>query len=364
VIATRPSWLGRTLVLALLWAVPGAISAGQYVVIGTAFGHDVDVVGALLSYFLPWQVWALATPAVVALGRRLPLTRARWWQHLPIHLVCNALVAIAFVTVQYTGGRLAGIEPFITYAPMDLMPQLTIKSTMVQTLLYWGVIAADRGLAYQRRYREAELLRAQLETRLVEAQLDALRGQLQPHFLFNTLNAISVLMRKGDGTAAVRMLSGLSELLRRSLSSLTVERTALRAELDFLGHYLDIQRVRFPDRLRVDIDAGPGALAARVPSLLLQPLVENAIEHGVGPRASGGRITLTARVDGAPARLHIEIRDDGVGLAPGHREGIGVSNVRRRLAQLYPDDHRFTLEPAGGGGTLVTLDLPYDPEPA
>jgi two-component system, LytTR family, sensor kinase len=351
------------LVLMMAWAVPGLISMGQYYVAWASFGNDVYVAGGFCTYFVPWQVWAFATPLVVVLGRRLPLSRRRWWMHLPVHLACNAFIAVTYVTVQYAGGRATGLEPFVSYAPLDIIPQISIKSTVVQSLLYWGVIAADRGLAYQRRYREAELHRAQLEARLVEAQLDALRGQLQPHFLFNTLNAISVLMRKGDSAASVRMLAGLSELLRRSLSSLTQERTLLRDELDFLGHYLDIQRVRFPDRLRVDVDAEPAAMAARVPSLFLQPLVENAIEHGVGPRASGGRITIAARVH-PPGRLTIEIRDDGVGLTPGAREGIGVGNVRRRLAQLYAGDATFTLAPGDGGGTAVTIEMPLELAPA
>lgn len=345
--------------LALAWAVPGAISAGQHYVVWASYGDGVFFLGGVCAFFLPWQVWALATPLVVWLGRTLPLTRRRWWLHLPLHLACNALIATAFVSLQYFGGHATGLEPFASIAPLDLIPPFAIKSTAVQMIIYWGVLAADRGLSYQRRYREAELHRAQLEAHLVEARLDALRSQLQPHFLFNTLNAITVLVRKKDHAAAIKMLSGVSELLRRSLSSLTRERVPLRDELDFLGHYLEIQRVRFSDRLRTTLHAEPAALAAQVPSLSLQPLVENAIEHGIGPRASGGHVEISARTLG-DERLLIEIRDDGVGLSPDAREGIGVGNVRRRLAQLYGSSANFTLAPAQGGGTIVTLELPLE----
>jgi signal transduction histidine kinase len=347
----RP-WIARALVRSLVWAVPGVVMTGQYLVLGAEPGP------ALLAYFVPWQVWALATPLVLALGRRLPPTRHTWWRRLPVHLVCNAAIAVAFVSLQYTCGRAAGYEPFVSYAAGEMIRPMAIKATVVQSLLYWGVIAADRGLAYQRRYRSAELERARLEHRLVEAQLETLRGQLRPHFLFNTLNAISVLMRKGDGAAAVRMVTGLGELLRRSLSSLTAEQVALRDELEFLAHYLDIQQVRFSDRLRVAVDAPADVLDLAVPSLLLQPLVENAIEHGVGPRASGGSITVTARRAGD--RLRLEIEDDGVGLAPGHREGIGVGHLRQRLVQRYGPRHRFELAARDGGGTAVTVELPLD----
>lgn len=353
------SWRSRLLLLMLAWAVPGAISVGQHYVVWASYGDGVFFLGGFCAFFLPWQVWALATPLVVWLGRTLPLTRRRWWLHLPAHLTCNALIGTAYISLQYYGGRATGLEPFASIAPLDLIPPFAIKNTVVQMIIYWGVLAADRGLSYQRRYREAELHRAQLEARLVEAKLDALRSQLQPHFLFNTLNAITVLVRKKEHAAAIKMLSGVSELLRRSLSSLTQEWVPLRDELDFLGHYLDIQRVRFPDRLQVTLHAEPAALAARVPSLFLQPLVENAIEHGIGPRAEGGRIDLSVQARGG-TRLHLEIRDDGVGLSPDAREGIGVGNLRRRLTQLYGSAATFTLAPAASGGTVVTVELPLE----
>jgi sensor histidine kinase YesM len=246
------------------------------------------------------------------------------------------------------------------YSELGVM--LLIKSALFELVIYGAVIVGDQAIAYQRRYREAALLKSQLEARLVEAQLDALKQQLHPHFLFNTINSISVLMRKGETTSAIRMLGGLSELLRRSLTSLRVELVSLDEELDFIARYLDIETTRFPDRLRVTMDIAAEARRASVPSMLLQPIVENAIEHGIAPRVSGGRIVITATIAGG--RLHVEIRDDGVGLAEaktsrdGH--GVGLSNVRKRLAQLYPDAHVFRLERGEPRGAIAIIEIPFD----
>jgi len=264
------------------------------------------------------------------------------------------------VSLQYGCGWVAGLAPFRDYTAWAMIPPMWIKSTVVQVLLYWAVIGVDRGLAWQARYREAELQRARLEARLVEAQLDALRVQLRPHFLFNTLNAIAVLVRKDDGPGAIRMINGLGDLLRRSLGTVSVERVTLREELDFIGRYVDIELVRFSDRLRVAIDADSSALDGRVPCLLLQPLVENALVHGIAPRVAGGRLDIRARV--VDARLVIEIRDDGPGVAAGHREGIGVSHVRKRLAQLYADRATFALGDGEDGGTVARVVLPFEVE--
>jgi LytS/YehU family sensor histidine kinase len=170
-------------------------------------------------------------------------------------------------------------------------------------------------------------------------------------------------MRKGEAASAIRMLGGLGELLRRSLTSLRVELVSLDEELDFIARYLDIETTRFPDRLRVTTEITPEARRACVPNMLLQPIVENAIEHGIAPRVSGGRIVIKASV--AEGRLRIEVRDDGVGLADttsgshaGH--GVGLSNVRKRLAQLYPESHVFRLERGEPSGAVAIIEIPYD----
>ncbi|MEO8699094.1 MAG: histidine kinase [Kofleriaceae bacterium] len=361
-----PRWLRHALVLAAIWAVPGVLAGSSMYAMYAIKGESLSIWTALAWRVPEWEVWALATPMVVMLGRRFPITRLRGlWLAIPIHLAANALVAIGDAVAHATAGSLLGEKPFVEEALVDIVPWIVLKSIFLEIVVYWAVIAADRGLAYQRRYREGALRQSQLEARLVEAQLDALKMQLHPHFLFNTLNAITVLMRKGDSTAAVRMLGGLSDLLRRSLASLRVELITLGEELDFIQRYLDIETMRFPDRLRVSLEIEPAASRGRVPNLILQPLVENALEHGIAPRVSGGRIAIIARVAGG--RLRIEIQDDGVGpgapTAEGHH-GVGLSHVRDRLAQLYPGTHRFALEPNQPTGAIAVIEIPYDAEPA
>jgi hypothetical protein len=355
-IVVAPRWL----FVSLIWLVPGLIQAATTYVTFAIKSEPIPLVDALIWRVPEWQVWALGTPAVIWLSRRAPVWRAPWTS-VPLHLALCTIVSAGDVVTHFYCGRLAGQEPYIHHDMLDFAPWMLLKTAFFEMLVYASIIVADQALAYQQRYREAAVQKAQLEARLAEAQLDALKMQLHPHFLFNTINAISVLMRKGDSAAAVRMLGGLSDLLRRSLTSLHVETVPLDEELDFIERYLDIEEMRFPDRLRVSIDIDPEAGKAKVPCLILQPIVENAIEHGIAPRVSGGTITISARIVGD--RLRIEVRDDGVGLHDAGRpkgHGVGLSNVRKRLAQLYRDNHTFTLEPGTPNGAIAVLELPVE----
>ncbi|MEQ1565567.1 MAG: sensor histidine kinase [Myxococcota bacterium] len=351
-----------------LWAIPGLLAVAQYTALDVYKGQPQDLPGLLVADFLPWQLWAAATPLIVWLGRRWPVGPGlglRSLRHLPVHVAANAAIGVSYVTLQVVLNRWVGFEPFAENPVWVMVPPMALKSTVFLAAVYWGVIAADRAWSTQQRLHEAELQRVRLESRLVEAQLDTLRIQLRPHFLFNTLNAIVTLVRTDDKAAAVRMILGLSELLRRSLEHDTPE-VSLREELDFVGRYVEIQLARFSDRLQVTVDADPAALDATVPSLLLQPLVENALDHGIAPRASGGKVELTARVVGPASepQLQLEVRDDGVGLADGYRDGVGLSHLRSRLAQLFPGRHRLELAARPGGGTVVTVELPLALDPA
>jgi two-component system LytT family sensor kinase len=356
-----PRWARRALVLVALWSIPGVLQATSMYVVYQLKQDPMPLLDALAWRVPSWWVWALATPLIVTLGRRFVLTR-RPWLGVPIHLVANAAIASAELVVYIQCGRLVGEDMFL--APVtELVPWMLLKNAFLEVMIYWGVIAADAGLAYQRRYREAALRQSQLEARLVEAQLDALKMQLHPHFLFNTINAIAVLIRKGETASALHMLGGMSELLRRSLSSLKVEHVSLRNELEFIQRYLDIETTRFPDRLKVSLAIEPGAEHARVPVMLLQPIVENAIKHGIAPRIRGGTIAIAARITGD--RLRIEVRDDGVGLAavsPTAGQGVGLSHVRKRLAQLYGEASRFSLEPNEPSGAIAIVELPSEEE--
>jgi signal transduction histidine kinase len=212
------------------------------------------------------------------------------------------------------------------------------------------------------RYAQATQESEQLQARLAQAQLQALRLQLNPHFLFNTLNTITALVHTSPATAE-RMVTGLSELLRISLGSVGEQEVLLSRELEVLGYYLDIQQVRFQDRLAVKYEVGPGAERAYVPNLLLQPLVENAIKHGIAPRADAGCISVVARQAGT--RLTLEVVDNGVGAPIGQviHEGVGLRNSRERLRSLYGEAYRLEAVPVPAGGFRVTIDFPFHLEP-
>ncbi len=212
------------------------------------------------------------------------------------------------------------------------------------------------------RYAQATRESEQLQARLAQAQLQALRLQLNPHFLFNTLNTITALVHTSP-VMAERMVTGLSELLRISLGSVGEQEVPLSRELDVLGYYLDIQQVRFQDRLVVKYDVSPGTERGYVPNLLLQPLVENAIKHGIAPRADAGCISVVARQAGG--RLTLEVIDNGVGAAPGAeiRDGVGLRNSRERLRSLYGESYRFHAAPVEAGGFRVTIEIPFHLEP-
>jgi sensor histidine kinase YesM len=230
---------------------------------------------------------------------------------------------------------------------------------------YWALVAFVHAIDYHRESQEREIAAAQLQTQLAEAQLEALQRQLHPHFLFNTLNTIATLMHR-DVHAADEMLVQLSDLLRLTLDRIGTQQVPLKDEVDFLKKYLEIEQTRFGDRLIVNIDIDPEVLDAPVPNLILQPLVENALRHGIGPRIGVGRVDVTAsQSDGL---LTMTVRDNGVGLSQdklnAFHSGVGLSNTRSRLENLYGSRHRFEFQTPPGGGLLVTIGIPmgHDPE--
>jgi LytS/YehU family sensor histidine kinase len=233
-------------------------------------------------------------------------------------------------------------------------------------LIYWLILLINYAVDYYRRYREGEIRASQLEALLAQAQLQALKMQLQPHFLFNTLNSISALLHK-NVQAADTMIARLGDFLRLTLENAGRQDVSLREELEFLRCYLAIETIRFQDRLAVQIEAEPETLDARLPNLILQPIVENAIRHGIAPRSGRGRIAVSAKKqDGV---LQVEVTDNGPGLASGGssgsllREGLGLANTQARLQQLYGRSHRLDMENALGGGLTVILEIPFKTEP-
>jgi signal transduction histidine kinase len=307
-----------------------------------------------------WMLWAALTPLVFGFARRA--AEDRFWSRwaLPLHLLVGVGFAIAHITASTAISVWAGwaAEWHASYETV-FVKSLTSKMA-VHLLAYGAIVGTFYARENHRRYRERERATAHLEQRLTEARLQALRTQLQPHFLFNTLNAISVLVLKGETQTAIRMLSRLSDLLRVTLDAGDAPEVPLGKEMEFLARYLDIEQVRFHDRLTVVTDVAPDALDAPVPTLILQPLVENAIRHGIARQVGAGRIEVRAARDGETLRL--EVRDTGPGLPAGGAsaivEGIGISNTRARLAEMYGEAARMRLENAAGGGLRVVVELP------
>jgi LytS/YehU family sensor histidine kinase len=229
-----------------------------------------------------------------------------------------------------------------------------------EMMTYWAIVGLSHALDFHRESQERELTAAQLHTRLAEAQLQALQRQLHPHFLFNTLNTISALMHR-DTEAADAMLERLSDLLRLTLDRVGTQHVSLKDELDFLRTYLEIEKTRFGDRLQVHMEVDLDTLDAKVPNLVLQPLVENALRHGIGPKIGGGRVDIIARHEGDMLRL--EVRDNGVGLSQdAFHKGVGLTNTRSRLEHLYGERQRFECHMPPGGGLVVTLVIPFTAE--
>jgi two-component system LytT family sensor kinase len=314
-----------------------------------------DFAGIAIPQFGRAAMWGCLAPFILMLRARMPLSSGHWVGGILFH-VCFSFVVMA----TFYLGR---IEAFSIFFGMKSSFWYAARTSfyghnLVDIAYYWAVIAFGYGGELQRRFKNEEIRVAQLESRLIEAELKALREQIKPHFLFNTLNTISVLVRDGKNETAVTLLARLGSLLRMSLDGNHKNETTLRVEMDFLERYIEIQKARFPDRLTVAVLVEEAALGVPVPWLLLQPIVENAILHGVAPKSGPGRVEIHGRVkDGF---LLLEVTDDGPGVPDNRRviEGTGLTNTRERLSKLYGTDSRMTLRSRPTGGISVEIILP------
>jgi sensor histidine kinase YesM len=296
------------------------------------------------------------------------LERRNWLRRTALQLLLSAVFSafeLALETVLYSRLHLF---PTLMKDFGGALAQLLVRGFHAGIVNYWIVLGLQWGVLYYRRYQERskeamnfELRASELQSQLMSAQLNALKMQLQPHFLFNTLNAITVLVRQQKGKDAEQMLGHLSDLLRRVLEDVDTQEVSLQRELEYLQLYLAIEQVRFADRLRVEVSADSEAQEASVPQLILQPIVENAIRHGIGRRSSAGRILISAsKVDG---KVELRVQDDGPGLSPGHvppDQGIGLANTRARLQQLYGQEARLEIKNCERGGVIVTMSIPFN----
>ncbi len=348
----RRPWL-RWLLIFLGWTAIGLFFTSQSYITYKYAGGRV-LLGLILKLQMSeWYVWGLIAPALVWFARRFPLERGRWARNLPIHIVASLVVAFLKVAVDNL------VRNHVLLIPGKMAPAYKLH---LNILTYWAIVGATAGFDFYRRYREGELRASQLTAQLAKARLQALQMQLHPHFLFNTLNSISTLVHR-DPEAADRMIARLSELLRMTLEDGGVQEVPLQKELEFLDRYLEIERTRFADRLTICMEIAPETLNARTPYLILQPLVENAIRHGVAPRSRPGRVVVRSRrQDGM---LVLEVQDDGPGLATGGggvskpKNGVGVSSTRARLEQLYGSSQQFELKNGAEGGAIAVISFPF-----
>jgi anti-sigma regulatory factor (Ser/Thr protein kinase) len=346
------------------WALLGVIYAGPiyFETLAENMGHSA---WRIFSWgILTWLAWAPLTPAMAWLARRFPLSGGEWkrslFVHLPAFLLTSATHSAMATVITLT------VKPFdqMGTSPSMFWPRFVgrLKGTLGSDLLVYAmVIGLCYAFDYYRKYREREFVTNRLEAQLAQAQLDTLRMQLHPHFLFNTLNGIVGLVRDHKNDAAVSMLVGLSDLLRHTLEHSAKQEVELREELNFIKLYLSIQEMRFSDRFNIKLDIDPAALKALVPNLILQPLTENAIRHGISRSAEAGLVGIAAAV--ADGRLRLTVYDNGAGLPNDWQlkgsAGIGLANTAARLQQLYDDDHQFDIRNRDGGGVEVVIVMPF-----
>ncbi len=351
---------------ATVLGVFSGLQAFNYV---TLFSEKPQSLAMLITLNLGyWYAWAVLTPPILWMARRFRLDRRTWARAVPAHMVAVLVIVLAHVLLQATlrqaAWQLFGFPPRggVWQTWLVDVQRLYFLNFDWEMMTYWAVVGLSHALDYRRESQERAVAAAQLETRLAEAQLQALESQLHPHFLFNTLHTISALMHR-DVDAADTMIARLSDLLRLTLDRIGVQEVSLKEELEFLGTYLEIEQTRFQDRLTVQFDIQPETLDARVPNLLLQPLVENAIRHGIAARTAGGRLVIRAAHEGHA--LAVEVRDNGPGLPPATRTdvgpsgGVGLANTRARLAHLYGDACRFDFHEPEGGGLSVLITIPF-----
>lgn len=315
--------------------------------------------GQAVSYSLgDWYVWALLSLFIVRFARNYPPEAGVTWRTGFIHLAAALVVSFAYVILRTLVGQAHGwlIDEPVTF--LEVFRPLLVKTFPFNLLIYGVIVAVSHALDYYRKYHERTVQALELEKHLTEARLQSLLRQLKPHFLFNALNGIASLMYT-DVAAADRLLVRLSEVLRLTMTRSGAPFTLLREELAFLDKYLEIERIRFRDRLTVRTEIDPSTLDARIPSLILQPLVENALRHGIEPQPRAGVIVLRTYREGDD--LVLSVVDNGAGLPPGGplREGIGLSNTRARLAETYGARHRFELTNQPEGGLNVTITIPF-----
>lgn len=345
----------KGIAIVVVWAGVALLLAGQAWFAAQVRGEPIAWSRVSVIWFVWAAAWAAITPIALRLAARFPLARGRLVPALAVHAVASAACAVANLALFALAAPLIGatnLEP--TWGAT--FNRLLGTTFLLNLPLYWVIVAAAHVERLVRSTREKDRRQLQLEAQLADARLQTLRAQLQPHFLFNALNTVSVLMHE-DVDSADRVLLQLSALLRRSLDSGEVYEVTLGEELGFIESYLAVEQARFGPRMSWRIDVPDELFRARVPNLILQPLVENALRHGLAARSGPGRIEIGAARRGDSLKLCVW--DNGGGLPPATTERVGLTNTRARLRLLYGDRQRFDLRDAPGGGVIAVIVLPF-----
>lgn len=342
-----------------LWLLVGVVGGAQAALGDALQGGSMALADAVRTALINSLPWIPVTLAVVALAVRYPVTRSTWKRHLPVHLVAlplvtwgaNVLVVLGFWS---SSGTFQGWGTLARSAVYWALLRIHVAA-----LVYAAIAAVTQGFLYYRDVRDRELRVARLEGQLARARLQALNAQMRPHFLFNTLHTIGQLWRSGRSDDADAMLDHLGALFQKVQATSSRPEVPLEEELEMVRGYLAIEETRFADRLRAEVRATPEALRCRVPPLLLQPLVENAVRHGISASSSAGRVEVDARV--LDETMVMEVRDDGPGMSsptPSPGAGTGLRNTRERLSQLYGSEASLELDTPPGGGVAVRIVMP------
>lgn len=345
----------------LLWSVPGVAALSFYYLNQTLSAQPLNWSYALISTLPNWYIWACLTPAIVKLCHLRPLEQDTWKRVLlTVHLPALLATMLIHSAVNLVLFRAAGLHDVVTFGLYRVHFFTRIHANI---FTYAAIVGLYSAWEYYRRYVGREAQTAALQVQLAQANLRALKMQIHPHFLFNTLHSIAALVRKGENKPAVNMLGQLGEFLRLALENKGQQEIPLEQEVDFLRRYLAIEQTRFGKRLQVEITMDEEVRSAFVPNLILQPIVENAIHHGISPSMEQGKIRIEARLHDGTIRMTVS--DNGPGLRNPERlkRGVGVGNTQERLENLYGKEQDFSFRNGELGGLEVTIQVPFTTEP-
>ncbi len=348
--------------LGLIWSVWTVMAFFMATQVYMLYLHEEQPVPFRRALFVEGVgsfLWALSTPFVLWLARRFQIERNNWRRRVPLQFAMGLGLISTLMTIDYVVYMLGTGRP--ENLTLIKVVQFLIYNVDRYLLTYSVIVLSSHAFNYYKSFRKGELNAAKLRTQLAQAQLEALKMQLHPHFLFNTLHSISALLHK-DVDAARTMISRLGDFLRMTLENSGTQEISLQQEMEFLNGYLEIERIRFQDRLTTNVSIDPSVLDVRVPNLILQPIVENAMRHAIATNSNLGRIEITAIPRNG--MLRIEVKDNGPGVqvaavsGSSMKQGVGLANTRARLERLYGSNHRFELSNDPTGGFVVMLEIP------